>query len=351
MYEIVETKPTTSAYTWFERVPGLIHKYYKREIFEKNQLNHTFLDTCFVLIADGKPVGRIATYLNPNLTYDGKLAGALGNYECIHDTGCAHALLQAGYDRLADKGVSYVIGPCNGSTWDTYRFRTLDQADSFFLESANPTYYNEQFQSFGFDVIGRYYSAIDRQLSQPASKVAEVRQRLEEKGIRFRKVHIEQFEADLAKLHSLAQESFQDNFLFTPIHQADFIQKYAPFKHTINPDFVQFAEDADGQMVGVIFAIEDFTATSDPRLIIKTLARKPGAAYKGVGQVLTEIVYSQARGMGIDAVIHAYMIEQAVSTRLSDTYTGEAFQHYLLYGMPTGVPRKTTSPTYTLSAP
>lgn len=349
MYEIIETRPGTSSFTWFERVPTQIHDYYRRQIQLKNQYNPEFLDTCFVLLTNGRPVGRIATYLNPNLQYEGKTSGALGNYECTPDEGSAQVLLQAGYERLTQQHVDYIIGPFDGSTWDTYRFRTQDHVDSFYLEAPNPAYYNAQFKAFGFEPIGHYYSAIDRQLTHSPKAVEKVQERLHGKGIRFRSINLDDFEQELRRLYVLSVASFQQNFLFTPIKEETFIQKYLPYQAMINPEFVQFAEDETGELLGIIFAIEDFISTQDPRLIIKTLARKPGATYGGVGAVLVEKVYALARERKFNAVIHAYIKDEADSRYLSQKYTGEPFQHYVLYGMPVLEKRSISTPSYFLT--
>ena len=52
-----------------------------------------------------------------------------------------------------------------------------------------------------------------------------------------------------------------------------------------------------------------------------------------MGNVLSSLIYKKAKSQEFDSVIHAYMIENSFSKKLSKDYMGEPFKRYALYGL------------------
>ena len=332
MYQFVEIRPEDARFDLFLSVPRHVFPYYKRQLAQKNQINSEYLETSFVLLKHGIPAGRVAIYLNPHLSIEGMIAGGIGNYECVEDLEASRLLLDRALEALAEREVSYVIGPFNGSTWDDFCFLTGHAHPNFFLEPFNPIYYNEQFQAYGFQTISTRVSRIDRDLSGRHRSVEEKEERLRQAGVQFRTIRLDQYESELASLHLLLLKCFQDHHLFSPISWEGFREKYLPLKAWIDPDLVLIAEDREGKMAGMFFCIQDFLNLDEQSLVAKTVARAPGEEWQGLGDVMLSHMYERARKKGFQTMVHAFMNPQ-FSSRVSIEYAGEVYKTYALYGM------------------
>ncbi|GAL87367.1 hypothetical protein MYP_4597 [Sporocytophaga myxococcoides] len=279
-----------------------------------------------------KPVGRLAVYKNPNLTYKGHPAACIGNYECIDDHAIAVYLLQEAEKEVGSFNVKYIIGPMNGTTWDNYRFSTHHHYQNFLLEPYHPLYYNQQFQNNGYSVISTYSSSIDTTADYNLSEVVKREKELISSGVTIRSIKTDDLENELRLLYPFISKEFSNNFLFTPISWESFRDKYIQAKNIINPDYVLIAENSQNEMIGFIFSYQDLFNTYEKSLIVKTVARNGAHKWIGLGKVLGNNVVSLARSRGFTSVVHAFMIEDASSTGLSNTFSGKVYKNYNLYG-------------------
>ncbi|MEO7176431.1 MAG: hypothetical protein ABIV51_11025 [Saprospiraceae bacterium] len=291
-----------------------------------------FLDSCFVLLQNGKPIAKAALYDNPQLEFDGHACFSIGNYAAIDDLTAAKILLEYILKEAKSKGASYIIGPMNGSTWNDYRFSEHNRFPNFLMEPFQPLYYLEQFDSVGFQPIAKYFSSIDTTLICDQPAILRREQQLLDKGLSFRQIDLEHFDEDLDKLFEFNQIAFRDNFLYTPIGKESFKEKYANLKSFIKPEFVILAEDAESKLVGFIFAFPDLLNKSSKSLIIKTVARHPDQQWAGLGYVLGNLIYRQALELNFQSIVHAFMFEQGHSTKITKDFSGTKYKHYVLLG-------------------
>lgn len=332
MYTILETRPEDERFELFLSIPSQVYPYYKRQLSQKNQINPEFLVSCLVLLRDGLPIGRLAIYDNPHLSYSSQRVGAIGNYECIDDSEAAQVLLNRAMDRIRELGMDYLIGPFNGSTWDDYSFITGHSHPNFFLESFNPIYYNQQFLDFGFQAITTRVSGIDRDLSGRRESLEEKERKMQEAGVQIRTICLERYEEELRSLYAFVMKHFRGHDFFSPISWESFRKKYMDLKAWIDPDLVLIAEDEEGKMVGMFFCIQDFLNLDIQCLIAKLAARSPEEKWRGLGDVMMNRMYERARKKGFQAMIHAFM-NRGFRSRLSEEYAGEIYKTYALYGM------------------
>lgn len=332
MIEIIQTMPGTSDFKLFEDFPRNLYPAYSVRFKLPETVPAEFLDACFVLTSNGKPQARAALYNNPALHYQNKKCFCVGNYESTPDFIMSAQLLKKISDTARSKGGEFLIGPMNGSTWDNYRFSVHHHNPSFFLEQYHHLYYNEQFTDFGFRIISSYFSSIDTSLAADNAAVLKRQQELLDAGVTFHTLDIAHYEDELSRLYDFNTVAFKSNFLYTPITRQQFIEKYTATKKIIDPEFVLLAEDGDKNLIGYIFCVNNFFNLNAKSLIIKTVARHPDKKWSGLGHVLGNLVYGKAAKLNYQSAIHAFVIEEGTSTKLSKNFSGTIYKNYALYG-------------------
>lgn len=284
-----------------------------------------------IALLDGKELAaHLSIYHNPNLKYQDRSIHCIGAYECIDDINISTILLEKAVEELKQLGADQVIGPMNGSTWESYRFGDQKE-DGFFLEPKHPSYYVEQFETFGFESVIQYQSNLSRNFEYGGEKIEALEQSFRKDGIKFRNIDIDNYEKELERVHAFCLEAFEKNVLYTPISLNAFMSKYLPFKNALKEEFIIMAED-EGDLVGLFFCIPDFYYTIEKRLIGKTLARKRGRTYAGMGNVLVHMMHKIIKEKGYDSFIHALMLTDNHSKSMSEHhYQGNVLSQYHLY--------------------
>lgn len=332
MYNIIKTLPGKQYFDLFENLPtGL----YNKESFRFKSGHdpvHTHLEGCYVLLKNKEPLGRFAFYENPELKYKNKPAACIGSYECIADKHLSEELLLYAIKLAATKGYKWLIGPMEGSTWNSYRFSNHNRQPNFFMEPYHHNYYNEHFINAGFETIAEYFSNIDQTLDYDKEKLDQFEQYYLSKGAVFRNLNMDDLENDLRKIALFSIEAFSNNFLYTPITTDNFVSKYKKLRQLFDPHLVWIVEDTEGEMQALIFSIKDHFDVSNETLIIKSMARKISSSYRGIGRYLAEKIIQIAKESGYKKVIHALMIKDNASLRISEKYTRQDYKSYTLYG-------------------
>ncbi|TAG95570.1 MAG: hypothetical protein EAZ20_00225 [Bacteroidetes bacterium] len=80
------------------------------------------------------------------------------------------------------------------------------------------------------------------------------------------------------------------------------------------------------------YSLEKFTFNYNKTLIIKSIARHSAKMWQGLGHVIGNILYRNAKKNGFTKIIHAFMRENGYSTQISKNYSGEIYKNYALYG-------------------
>jgi len=311
-------------------------------------------DLHWVGLLDGAIVARCSLWWRQVPPWPSRQLGVIGHYAAHADWGVA--LLQQALATLATQGCTLAVGPMDGNTWRRYRLVSDSPsgaqgvAPPFFLEPQNPLVWNQHFGEAGFYPLASYSSALNPDLSQRDPRLARIAQRLAAAGIEVRSLHLPQFEAELHRIHTLSCESFQHNFLYTPIEAEEFFTQYSAVKPYLNPKFVLLAEqrqpDAppvshpesanhpESTLVGFLFAIPDLLQAQRQEaidtIIVKTVAVLPGRAYAGLGSLLVDQVQAIAHSLGYTRAIHALMHDQNSSRNISHRFA-YPIRQYTLY--------------------
>jgi GNAT superfamily N-acetyltransferase len=268
----------------------------------------------------------------------GHRVGIIGHY-AAGDAAAADLLLRRACLELAGHGCSVAVGPMDGSTWRRYRLLTERGGEPvFFLEPDNPDDWPDHFLAAGFRPVAHYISAVNRDLSQEDPRLGHIAKRLTAQGIRIRPVDPRRIEDDLRRIYAVSAVSFRDNFLYTPIAEAEFLAHYRPILPALRPELVLLAEIAD-QPVGFIFAVPDLKQAerglSIDTVILKTLAILPERAHAGLGNLLLAVCQRRARELGYVRAIHALMHERNASRNLS-RHSAHPMRRYALFGKTLG---------------
>lgn len=332
--QLIKTLPGDASFHLFD---SLAERLYSAEIQRYKGLegiNRGLLRSAYVLFQDGVSVARCCLYHNPDLSYQGQKACCIGNFESVNDTSCSDELFRLVAADAKTDGAEYIIGPMNGSTWDTYRLGTTPGQANFFLEPFYPDYYPKLFTASGFEPIARYVSNTDDTNGLHDGRVRDSEKRFAQQGITFRNMDLDHYEAELEKLYPFCMESFRNNFLFTPLSKTGFIEKYLKVKPYIDPRYVIIAEDSKQNTTGFIFCLANVYDSAQKGMIIKTLAKHPSVRYGGMGNVLASKLKQRALENGYHYIIHAFMIESNASKNLSHYFAGRVWKNYELYGKP-----------------
>lgn len=332
MIEIIETKDAKEIKILSEK---LLKNLYKDNILEQklqeNPCNEFFLSHYF-LSENNEILAYLALYHNENLKFENKKTFTFGNYEAIENTEIAQILINHAINETKNKNGEYLIANMQGSTWNNYRFSLNNDFPNFFLEPYHPIYYNQHFINTGFEVIQRYFSSIDQAMQYDNVVILEQEKAFLVMGVRIRNIDLDNFASELQQIFRFSLQNFAQNFLYTPIQEYVFVEKYLPLKPFLRPDLILIAEDNKGNIIGVFFAVPDVFDQTQKTLIIKSIVRHEGQEWKGLGHVIGNVLYRNAKKNGFTQVIHAFMRENGFSTQISKNYSGKIYKNYALYG-------------------
>lgn len=327
--KILHTMPGDASFGLFRDVLAEVYPQSGTKPQYHDGMNKDFLHTCLVYIKENKPVGRLALYFNPFMRFKEEKAACIGNYECIDDPEIAKALISHAEEISKQNSFRHILGPINGSTWDSYRFSEHNEHSNFFLEPYHHIYYNEHFVSSGLSPAARYSTMRDTSLDHDMQGVKQREKELRDSGVTFRNIDPANYSAELDQMHEFCMRAFSNNFLFTPVSLETFKSKYLPLQPFIKAGNVTIAEH-EGRTVGLAFCVDDLYS-AEPVLILKTVARDMDPLYKGLGNVLTNTVTRYAKQNNYKSVLHAFMLETNTSLAISKAYSGKHYKQYLLY--------------------
>lgn len=123
---------------------------------KKNKLLKDGQAERWVLYDDnGKPIGRIAAFINPKTAYTEKQpTGGMGFFECINEQKAANCLFDAARDWLKSRGMEAMDGPINfgdrNMFWGLLIKNYTDPP--IYGTNYNPPYYKELMEQYGFKV-------------------------------------------------------------------------------------------------------------------------------------------------------------------------------------------------------
>ncbi len=284
------------------------------------------LECCFVVLEQGQTICQAALFTGDGIRVENKKYATVGSFESDDNPKAVQVLMEAISAKAKQLGFDGLIGPMNGSTWQAYRFNA-EQYTPFFTEFFHPEYYPRLWEQGGFEKFAGYFSSIAENVQERPTPAWEVPE-----GITVRTIDLENYEEELLKIHRFCTEAFSQNFLFSAISQSEFLKLYLPLKAVLDPEFVFIAEE-DGEMVCLMLNVPDHYSKTEKRLITKTIARKAGKRYAGLGHQVSNMLLEKAKAYGYHTLIYAFVLDDGMARQLAKDFFGEVFREYNLYKM------------------
>ena len=219
----------------------------------------------------------------------------------------------------------------DGSTWGRYRLLTERGTEPpFFLEPDNPDDWPTHFAAAGFTPVARYVSAIDRDIARSAATSSSA----PESALVLRRVDLERFEQELHVIHDVVLDAFAATPFFTPIGRGEFVDQFRRLRPFLRPELVHIAE-RNSRPEGFVLGIPDVSnrdrAGKPDTVVIKTIAVRPQAQGRRLGELLTRACYAGAVELGYTRAIHALMRTDNASHHMAGAFAA-VFRRYALFG-------------------
>ena len=293
------------------------------------QKNH--LLNCYIIKKNDTIVGRFAMYNNPDILYKNKPTLQIGSYECVDDLEVSNALFTFVKNLAKKHKIKYIVGPIEGATWFNYRFSIQLNQPTFFTEMIHKPYYVEQFSESGFNVLKTYSSTIDNNIKVDENRLIKFASKFANEELSIRHIKISKFDHELVKIGEFCNQTFRNNFLFTPLSVVDFVNKYKQLKNYIVPELFFIVEDKLNNIQAFMFCIPNYLDVNKQSIIVKSMATLPERHLAGLQIYLGELMYKNALKLGFSKAIHAYMIDGNMSKGLSKKFNTEMYQTHQLF--------------------
>jgi hypothetical protein len=209
-----------------------------------------------IAVRNGRDVGRITAHIDR--AYDAHhdvQAGWFGFFESIDDTQVAHALLGEAVEWVRLRGAREIIGPNNFTTNHQCGLLVENFERPPFVEMTyNPPYYERLIASFGFgkakDLLAWWIDVTKGTEDPKMKRYYDVSQKVQKRyGMRIRGVNMQDYEAEVARLFRLYNESWQKNWGFVPVTEAEFKTIASDLRPIIIESMVLLVEDKQGQPI------------------------------------------------------------------------------------------------------
>lgn len=271
-------------------------------------------DATFFLVTSGsRPVARAAFVPNPHLPPE---IGLFGFFEAWNDPSAAAMLFQALEEHARSLGKHRLVGPINGSTWNSYRV-ALPEGEPFLLDVCSQPYYCKLFEDNGFNTLAEYFSSKSELTAESFPTWQERHRLLMDGGYSIHSLDLLHAESQLREIHRLAVVAFRRNFLYTPISEQAFLEKYLPLVQKADPRFIFLLRDHAARLVGFHFAIANLLCVHSRELVQKTIAIADELRGKGIGSFLMEHCRRRAWENGYTSVYHALMHKDNISAKFN----------------------------------
>ena len=289
-------------------------------------------DATWLALADDTIVARASAWWSAAPKLPGESVGAVGHF-AASSADAAKLVLDAACEALRARGATLAIGPMDGNTWRRYRL-VIDAGSEppFFLEPTNPPEWPRWFAHAGWRVHSEYVSSVNDDLSRvDAAGPAKVKA-IAARGVTMRELRLDDYDAELRRIYSVARVSFAGAYLYTPLDEDEFVAQYAAARPAVVPSLVTVAEH-DGLTVGFCFCIPDVNERLRGQpittAILKTFAVLPG--YSGLGGALADRTHAEARRLGFTRVIHALMHVSNDRSRALSKRIAHEIRRYALF--------------------
>ena len=272
--------------------------------------------------------------------YNGRKTSYIGNvniYEKYRKD--EEQLFNKVFEELKKEGIETIIGPLNGTTWNTYRYVTeKGSRKQFLLEPWNEDYSVSLFEKLDFKHLAGYISTVMEGMNSDGRKNLNKKIEKLKKFDYYKDIRVESAENKdlltvLNKVYDLTVEAFKNNFLYSELEREIFLKMYLSYEDKIIKKFFKMLYLRD-ELIGYVFGIPDYTELGYKgkidTIILKTIAVSPEYNGKGMGYILINSLIEEAEKEGYENVIYALMHESNVSKNIG-LLLGNMLRRYTLF--------------------
>ena len=243
------------------------------------------------------------------------------------------------FENLKNDDIEIIIGPLNGTTWNTYRYVT-DRGNHppFLMEPFNEEYYVELFEKIDFKPLTYYISTIMENMNPVqrghlSKKIEKLKKFDYYKDITVKSAENKDLITMLNKIYDLTIEAFKNNFLYSELDREIFLKMYMSYEDKIVKKFFKMLYLKD-ELIGYVFGIPDYAELQYKEkvetMILKTIAISPKYNGKGMGYILIDELVKEAEHSGYKNVIYALMNEKNISKNIG-SLLGDELRRYALF--------------------
>ena len=243
------------------------------------------------------------------------------------------------FENLKKDCIETIIGPLNGTTWNTYRYVTdKGHRSPFLMEPWNEDYYVELFENLGFKPLAYYISTVMENMNPVqrghlSKKIEKLKKFDYYKDITIKSAENEDLITVLNKVYDLTIEAFKNNFLYSELDREIFLKMYMSYENKIVKKFFKMLYLKD-ELIGYVFGIPDYAELQYKEkietMILKTIAISPKYNGKGMGYILIDELVKEAERSGYKNVIYALMHEKNISKNIG-SLLGDELRRYALF--------------------
>ena len=243
------------------------------------------------------------------------------------------------FEELKKEGIETIIGPLNGTTWNTYRYVTeKGSRRQFLLEPWNEDYSVSLFEKLGFKPLAGYISTVMEGMDSDGrrnlnKKIEKLKKFDYYKDIKVESAENKDLLTVLNKVYDLTVEAFKNNFLYSGLEREIFLKMYMSYEDKIIKKFFKMLYLGD-ELIGYVFGIPDYAELGYKgkidTIILKTIAVSPIYNGKGMGYILINSLVEEAEKEGYENVIYALMHQSNVSKNIG-LLLGNMLRKYTLF--------------------
>jgi len=213
----------------------------------------------FVARRGREVVGRIAAIRNHlHEEVHGEKLGFFGWFDLIDDEDVARALLDTARDWVAERGLEAIRGPVSFSLNDECGCLVDGfEHPATIMTPWNPPWYGTRIEAAGFRKSKDLYSFALPVMDFGAERIGRIVKRIKKReGARLREFDPKHFDQEVARIESIYNEAWTDNWGFVPMTPAEFRHMAKELKPVLVPELAHFVE-IEGRPVGFSLVLPD----------------------------------------------------------------------------------------------
>jgi hypothetical protein len=274
----------------------------QRTLNEDNPFLQFGMWRSFLVRDKGRPVAHISAIVDNRMPSG---VGFVGYFDSQNDLAFAKESFRLASEFLFGKGVRFVRGPVDLTTWKSFRVSYPECHPPFLLEPFTRGYYRDLFEGCGFEVAQNNMSTVGTIDQIDFERFEATYDQLQKQGLTFERAEDKYLPNLLPQIWQVSQETFRNSWSFVPVSFNEFVYNLGASGN--QSLFVDIAREGQCKIVALSLSARDSYTSEKKRVIVKTLGALPGYQKFGIGRALLYLGYLKAKQDGIEEIIFSTM--------------------------------------------